>query len=191
MAMTNAFNIHVNRASTKVDAPNIFLSGLLVSIHADDNAGDIGRYGTPFWYTENVAIMNSDIRVAGKNVWNREEKVFQGKVTVIISPDRTWAPCAYKEANSRDNGTTKVTGVTQTDKTAVNKKSETWYTTNGKDPVRTKSKLYTGKSFVLRRNESGSDNIILKARTYQGGRASEVRTVKFRIIKTAQDYRKV
>jgi hypothetical protein len=104
----------------------------------------------------------------------------------VLFRSPTWTSAKYNEANSRYNGTTKVTGVTPTAKTAVNKKSETWYTTNGKDPVRTKSKLYTGKQITIHRNESG-DNTVLKFRTYQGGRASEVRTIEFRILREGHD----
>jgi len=63
-----------------------------------------------------------------------------------------------------------------------NTHAEIYYTLNGKDPVRTKANLYTG-IFTVKRNESGSANTILKARTYCQGKASKVIKVEFRIIR--------
>ena len=177
MAMTNAFNILIGRPSTKVDPPIIVLSGKLV----DTSTGVFE--GNP---DGQLRVSNQDIRIVKNLIYNREVKVFQGRVKVQIIPDPTWKPARYSEANAHTNGSTKVCGVTQTQKTQINKKSETWYTTNGKDPVRTKSKLYAGKSFTILRNESG-DNTVLKFRTYQGGRASDVRTIEFRILRESHD----
>lgn len=58
--------------------------------------------------------------------------------------------------------------------------AEIYYTVNGKDPSRTRSYLYTGQTELLG-NSSGSDNTILKARTYYNGKASEVVTFEFRV----------
>jgi hypothetical protein len=175
--MSNDFDTHVNRPSTKVDAPTIVLTGKLV----DTSTGEFESNPDG-----QLRVSNQDIRIDRNIVYNREVKVFQGRVKVQVVPDPTWTPARYSEANSKSNGTTKVTGVTRTDKNHVNKKSETWYTTNGKDPVRTKSKLYTGKSFTILRNESG-DNTVLKFRTYQGGRASAIRSIEFRILRESHD----
>jgi hypothetical protein len=57
---------------------------------------------------------------------------------------------------------------------------EIYYTLNGKDPVRTKAYLYTG-TFVLSDNKSGSDNTIIKARSYLNGLASDVAKIELRI----------
>ena len=57
---------------------------------------------------------------------------------------------------------------------------EIYYTLNGKDPVRTKAYLYTGP-FTLSDNKSGSDNTIIKARSYINGLASDVAKIELRI----------
>jgi len=60
--------------------------------------------------------------------------------------------------------------------------SDTYYTVNGKDPVRTKASLYTGP-FVLVANQFLSGNVIIKAKTYYAGRESDVMIVEFNIAK--------
>lgn len=57
---------------------------------------------------------------------------------------------------------------------------EIYYTLNGKDPVRTKAYLYTG-AFTLSDNTSGSDNTIIKARSYLNGLWSDVAKIELRI----------
>jgi len=57
---------------------------------------------------------------------------------------------------------------------------EIYYTLNGKDPVRTKAYLYTG-AFTLSDNKSGSDNTIIKARSYLNGLWSDVAKIELRI----------
>ena len=89
---------------------------------------------------------------------------------------------------------------------AVNKDAETWYTYNGKDPVRSKSYLYTFKDwdwyddqinsnpsgdtggsnisslgFVLRNSPTGNNLITIKARTYYAGRESRIAVATFKI----------
>jgi hypothetical protein len=57
---------------------------------------------------------------------------------------------------------------------------EIYYTLNGKDPSRTKAYLYTGP-FTLSDNKSGSDNTIVKARSYMNGLWSDVAKIELRI----------
>lgn len=57
---------------------------------------------------------------------------------------------------------------------------EVYYTINGKDPIRTKAYLYTGP-FVLANNTSGSDNTVIKARSYLNGLWSDVAKMELRI----------
>ena len=64
--------------------------------------------------------------------------------------------------------------------TTIGNNLEIYYTINGKDPVRTKAYLYTG-SFELNDNKSGSDNTIIKARSYYRGQWSDVAKIELRI----------
>lgn len=74
----------------------------------------------------------------------------------------------------------------------VNQLSETYYTLNGKDPVRTKAHLYNYRDrndtdngdlgFVLSAVPSGNSLITVKAVTYQSGRKSRIAIATFRIV---------
>ncbi|MCK5763848.1 MAG: hypothetical protein KAH05_06995 [Clostridiales bacterium] len=64
--------------------------------------------------------------------------------------------------------------------TTIGGNFEIYYTLNGKDPVRTKAYLYTGK-FDLSTNQSGSDNTIIKTRSYINGLWSEIAKIELRI----------
>ena len=94
-------------------------------------------------------------------------------------------------------------------KEAVNRYAETYYTLNGKDPVRTKAHLYnyldlndrnidsTNPSikepetidtlldlgFILSASPTGSDLITLKAVTYHNGNKSRIAIAKFKIAR--------
>ncbi len=94
---------------------------------------------------------------------------------------------------------------------AVNRYAETYYTLNGKEPVRTKANLYnyldmndgiydgnpsndtnditnlSALGFILSASPTGSDLITLKAVTYQNGNKSRVAIAKFKIARP-QDY---
>ena len=64
--------------------------------------------------------------------------------------------------------------------TTIGGNFEIYYTLNGKDPSRTKAYLYTG-AFTLSDNTSGSDNTIVKARSYMNGLWSDVAKIELRI----------
>jgi len=89
--------------------------------------------------------------------------------------DTTWTSASYSNRSATD-----IVGKTVQAVGTVAQAAETYYTLNGKDPTRTKANLYTG-AFTLRSNKSGTDNTIIKSRTYQGGRSSEVITVEITI----------
>jgi hypothetical protein len=58
---------------------------------------------------------------------------------------------------------------------------EIYYSLNGKNPIRTKSYLYTGP-FTLTYNRSGSDNTIVKVKAFKNGMASDIACVELRIV---------
>jgi hypothetical protein len=64
--------------------------------------------------------------------------------------------------------------------TTIGDNFEIYYTLNGKDPIRTKAYLYTG-AFELSDNKTGSDNTVIKARSYVNGLASDVAKIELRI----------
>ena len=61
----------------------------------------------------------------------------------------------------------------------VNRTAEVYYTLNGKDPIRTKSNLYT-EPFTLHRDTAG-DKTIIKVKTYYDGKESEMETVYIKL----------
>ncbi len=107
--------------------------------------------------------------------------IFRENVTVTITPDPKFSAANYSNRSSLDVENRSVfVGETQVSDNNLGLFSETYYTLNGKNPKRTKSNLYIG-AFTVRRNESGSDNVVLKARTYYQGSWSEVFKTEFRI----------
>lgn len=116
----------------------------------------------------------------------RETVLYDDEVTVTIVPDSSYETYTYKDIDAYEDfskSTNKVIGKVRKNVNNVgqNSISETYYSLNGKDPLRTKTFLYT-KPFVVRRNSSGSDDVILKAKTFVGGKSSLIRTVKIRIV---------
>jgi len=126
----------------------------------------------------------------GNSYVRREEVLYDEAVTVTLIPDSNFRERDYAkyvtvapyEDHARFASIVVGAGEAGSHK-KVNELSDTYYTLNGKDPVMTKSNLYT-KPFVIRRNTSGTDNVILKARTYAKGYKSEVMTVELRIFKS-------
>lgn len=164
--------INVNYSTDRVDAPTIVINGQLI----DETAGTYSVAANQTITTQDVVI-ETDV-----DVRQREVLAFEGDVTITITPDTTWTANSYSNRSSGD-----IIGKTETAASSkINKYSETYYTVNGKNPIRTKSNLYTG-AFEIRANKFGSsDNIIIKARTYCGGQWSEVRKVEIRIVRTTQ-----
>jgi hypothetical protein len=159
--------IRINHSSDRVDPPAVTLTGQLIDTTA-------GTYSA----SASVAVSTQHISLVGATEVNhRAEKAFQGNVTVVLTPDPTWIANNYCNRTS-----TEAVGATVPAIDKIGAYAETYYTLNGKDPIRTKAHLYKG-AFTVRRNESGSDNFILKARTYCRGKWSEVRTVEFRIAR--------
>ena len=79
-------------------------------------------------------------------------------------------------------------------KSLVNYYAETWYTYDGTDPIRGKSRFYNFRDmddyegnnidilgFVLRTVPTGSDLVTLKAKTYYQGRESSIAIATFKI----------
>ena len=64
---------------------------------------------------------------------------------------------------------------------AIGQNFELYYTINGKNPTRTKAYLYTG-AFTVAQNTSGSDNCIIKARSYMNGIWSDIAKIELRIV---------
>ena len=164
----------INKATEKISVPSMTLVGQRVN--DVDFIGGTGTYGggdnTEVLSTTEIVVDSDNLTVT-----KRDPLVFFGDVVVTITADADFSSNSYSNRESTD-----FVGETAPVDNKVAKYAETYYTTNGKSPKRTKSNLYTG-SFTIRRNLSGVDNIIIKARTYCNGTWSEVQKVEFSIIR--------
>ena len=171
-----AIKINKPRKDT-VNPPVIKVTGYRI----DAQTGQIGQSAT-------ISIGSQQVEQDGLVVSKREEIVFKKEVTVSLIPDAEFKVSPYGYLNNQIKPYNEVTRSElavlgkNISGLSKNEKSETYYTLNGKDPIRTKANIYTG-SFKIRRNSSG-DNTILKTRTYVQGYKSKVRTVELRIVKS-------
>ena len=159
----------INKSTDRIDPPTVVINGKLVDTTT-------GVYAS----AANQTIETVDIVISGTSVTNRDPYVFQDDVTITLTPDTKFTSNSYSNRSDTD-----IVGVTPMGSdNKVGKYAETYYTLNGKDPVRTKANLYTG-AFTVKSNKFGSsDNIVLKAKTYVNGKCSEVMKVDFRIARS-------
>jgi len=126
---------------------------------------------------------------------------FNGSVRVIITGLADDKPVYARQTSSVLDSLT-FEGPHKQPVDYVSKNSETWYTYNGKDPVRSAAYLYTfrdethyvGKDtnpsaesnintlgFVLRNSPTGNELITIKAKTYHRGKESNIAIATFKI----------
>ncbi len=166
--------IEINKSSQQIAKPEIRVTGK--RINDDGIIGDRKSYDA-----------SSLTKKVGDKAWRKiAPYVFNGPVTVEIIPDSNFPKSSYTQFDSlRRNSSTIFVGRRMSNippysiQQTIGKSSETYYTTNGTDPTRTSSKLYTG-SFSLSYNISGT-NVVIKAKSYCLGRASEVNIIEFSI----------
>ncbi len=165
--------IEINKYNSRVEPPEIQITGKEVDLTEGlfEAVGDVHKF------KEQHEVVN------GTDVNTTVVRVFRGAVKVRMVPDNKFEANRYTNRSGSDIvGKTGARSELVTGETGINfnLKSETYYTLNGKNPTKTKANLYTGP-FTIRRNASGTDNTIIKARTYARGRESEVRRVEIRI----------
>ncbi|MHA1469137.1 MAG: FN3 associated domain-containing protein [Candidatus Asgardarchaeia archaeon] len=158
---------NINHSSTRVEPPTIVLNGAFI--------GTDGVIDPTSTTTINTQLVVEGSIAGSPTARRRDSLIFDGDVYVTLTPDSKFETTTYENRSTDD-----IIGKTEASSGGMNWNSETYYTVNGKDPVRTKANLYTGQ-VRIRRNLSGHDNTIFKARTYARGLASEVRTVEFMI----------
>jgi len=168
--------IKINQKNTRVDPPRITLYGQKITApyHNQLEAYDTDIINT---LEEVTALEQHGLTTVRK----RESLLYRSDVDITFALDKTYTLQTYGASRFATRTGNRFIGAMLPGVTG-NTHAEIYYTTNGKDPVRTKSNLYTGV-FTIKRNESGSDSTILKARTYVQGRSSEVIKIEFRIIR--------
>ena len=165
--------IEINKSDNRIDRPVVTLAGLLV----DTTTGI-------YTQTTTTDIANKHETNYGAQTGERQQPVqtYSGDVTVTITAQdvHSAGQTAYNSDAANEGNVGR-----DVDKDEVNKTLDTYYTLNGKDPNRTKANLLTRgtSTLTVRANESGSDNVILKIKTYGRGLESEMTTVEFRVIR--------
>ena len=190
--------------NNKVAKPQIWLHGDVID--ADGRANGFSER-----YDNAIGLpAASTVSVSGVTSLDRTDILtFQDRVRVIIT---TTGPRPTYERESGVFLSQEFEGNNMFDTGGgnidnVNEYAETWYTLNGKDPIRTAAQFYnfkdmndaerggnpsgdgpidnlTSLGFVLRTNPTGSDLVTLKAKTYFQGEESRIAVAVFKIALT-------
>lgn len=153
-------------------------------------------------------VVTSTTTIGGVTLFNQEDILtFNGNVRVVITGNvgSVLQKPSYQTAiaNRLDVESIFEGSSNDTSDLLANKYPETWFTINGKDPVRGKAYLYkykdtkdqpvkndeglpndwTGLGFLLGTCQTGSDLITLKAKTFYAGSSSRVAVAKFKIAR--------
>ena len=192
-----------NRLKELLQRPTIRLVGELVN--------NRGNYGSNF--SENVShsiSFNPDATktIGGADQLNKDDVLlFKDLVRVIITGNISPKPTYVRQ--DRKLGSLEFEGKTKNTGSIINTVAETYYTLNGKTPVRTAAYPYRYKDwddytsntnpsnddsnntgdlgFELKYNLTGDNNITIKARTFYQGNMSHVAIVHFRIYQSTTD----
>jgi len=156
---------------TPLTAPTITLNGSLI-----DSAGAVAA-------AANVTPGNKIQGEHTNSVTQVAPSVFYGDVTVTMTAPYTMKDYATPTADTNNFA---VGELNEAVLAAYREQAEIRYTLNGKDPSRTKFTRYSA-AFDLTRNQSGTDNVVLKARTYRRGEWSNVVTVELHIVNGSTD----
>jgi hypothetical protein len=140
--------------------------------------------------------------ISGITEFNQEDILtFDGSVRIIITNQVGGKHLYERESGLLPNNTFEGNDMFDTGANidSINKDAETWYTLNGKEPIRTESQFYNftdmndrkaigektdnlnSLGFVLRTNPTGSDLVTLKAKTYYLGQESKISIITFKI----------
>ncbi len=195
--------------------PFIYLEGQAIH-NTDYDATDITGQD-PFASRVDHAkddVVTSSTTIGGVTLFNQENILtFNENVRVVIDTNvgneiLTKPTYQTQLVDQRDQETIFEGSNDDTSGLLANKYAETWFTINGKDPVRGKAYLYkylsakdqavkndeglpndwSGLGFLLGTAQTGSDLITLKAATYYQGKKSRIAIAKFKIAR--QQYSK-
>jgi hypothetical protein len=190
--------------------PFIYLEGTPIyntDYDATDITGQVPFAGRVDHAKEKPAT--STLTIGGVTAYNQEDILtFNGNVRIVIDTNvgneiLTKPQYQTKLVDQRDQETIFEGSNDDTSGLLSNKYAETWFTINGKDPVRTKGYLYkyldtsdqavkndeglpndwSGLGFLLGTAQTGSDLITLKAVTYYQGKKSRIAIAKFKIAR--------
>jgi len=192
--------IKINQSADRVEPPSIRLYGQKISAPrynyrgtrelvyptGPDNPSQAYYKNTGTnKYTDTINTMETTtlLHDGDREYRKRENIIYRGWVEVALIIDSKYNRTRYKALRpTTETGQAKIFFGNGSDGIDSIRTAETYYTLNGKDPVRTKANLYTGK-FFIKRNSSGAGHTILKARTYVDGKESPVMKVELMVIR--------
>lgn len=109
----------------------------------------------------------------------------QGPVTMVGEVTVTLAAGGSEVLSTQDTTHNFVGELNMGTDLKVGDERQIFYTLNGKDPKRSKNYLYREPFAISKWNKTGSDNTIIKARTYYAGVWSDVEKIELRITNAA------
>ncbi len=189
----------------KIEKPEIRLVGDIIS-----SESIVSYFSTGVDHSTTPIIVESNL-VSSPTVLDRNDLLnFQNSVRIIIT-GKIFPKVDYRRRDRM--GALEFEGnvsFNTSSPTVVNEFAETFYTLNGKDPVRTANYLYTALDydsfsttnlldpsanpssifnnindlgFLLKVNPTGDEVFVLKARTFYRGQKSDVTTARFKVYR--------
>ncbi len=175
--------------------PHIWLEGSRVQ-----GASDIAAYAGRVDMAKHESVTSMNTIYAVTEYDETDILTFDRQIRIIITGQIN-RKYDYVTANTTLPTASDVFEGEATDGSVLNANywAQTYFTINGKDPVRTKAYLYKykdmdnfndpdgtnyeGLGFILGSAQTGSDLITIKARTYFGGNKSRISIAKFKIAR--------
>lgn len=185
--------------------PHIWLEGSLIDADDLDTAGpgihDTWAQRVDYAIDKSPTSMTT---ISGVSTFDQANILtFNNTVRVIItgqvSPKFSYNTASMTlplDSNVFEGPRNRVEDLGLDDQNMVNNYAETWFTINGKDPIRTKAYLWkyrdmdhdkdrdwANKGFLLGSCQTGSDLITIKAKTFYRGVESRIAIAKFKIAR--------
>lgn len=177
---------------TQLTAPTILVTGTRIHVN-----GATGREVLPRTDYTSTAIADNVTGSDSSQSWTNSGPIYMlAPFTFTITtayPQANWTGTINALSIPYDNGDHDLVINTPTNHIVLGGDSnlastrpshaELVFTVNGKDPRRTKGKIYrTAQHVHNNTGSSSSDNIIIKARVYYAGQWSTTRTVEFIVV---------
>jgi len=174
-------------SNRKLEMPQIRIKGTRIVFTTGTGTGQPRRTTQSYseWVTTSKTRKEKNAKYRNPDLVIRNDSVltFQGTVKIKMrTPNTSLKDYARQqrlfqsENNSKNNDLIEIGEINPT-----SGKGEIRYTLNGKDPSRTKYKIYKN-DFKIKNGTIGAEKVILKARLYTRGRWSDVTSVEFKIV---------
>lgn len=167
-------------SNRKLEMPRIQIRGRRV-IHKDGSSQpsrSLQNYNNVFVGAKIRSEKNTNFRNPSLVIRNDPILTFKDRVTIDMTTPNTSLKDYRKQKKAF-----KVDGdkINLGELNPTSGKGEIRYTLNGKDPCRTKFKIFQDE-FVIRKGTIGSEKVILKARLFTRGKWSDITSVEFKLM---------